>query len=124
MNVRKLAVSAVITGAVITGGIGVAAADASTRAENCGANRVCLYLNADFTGKFAERAPGGPVVNVSATYDNQMSSWRNLTNTDAAWYEDANGRGRCVTMGARTSDSSIDWSQDDELSSWKTSGGC
>ncbi|GAE75610.1 hypothetical protein JCM18918_1326 [Cutibacterium acnes JCM 18918] len=53
-----------------------------------------------------------------------MSSYENKSGTNARWYHDADGKGRCVTMLAYRSDNDINTWDDDELTSWATNGSC
>lgn len=125
MKFTKMAIVGAVAGAIVTGGIGVAAAsDLSVQADACGANRVCIYKHNDFVTKMGERAPGNGTINVTAVANDEMSSWKNLTNTNASWFHDAGGEGRCVTMPQARSDNDINSYDDDELSSWRTSRGC
>jgi hypothetical protein len=43
-----------------------------------------------------------------------MSSYENKSGTNARWYHDADGKGRCVTMLAYRSDNDINTWDDDE----------
>ncbi|TWP53728.1 hypothetical protein FKR81_02935 [Lentzea tibetensis] len=124
MKFTKLAVGTAVVGAVVLGGIGVASADIGIQAEACTPDRVCIYKDNNFIGRFGVREPLKPTYTVSSTFDNLMSSWRNLTNVDARWYHDGGGRGRCVTMNAGTSDNDISVRDDNKLSSWNTQGRC
>jgi hypothetical protein len=122
MEFAKLAIGVAAAGAVVLGGIGVASA--GIQAEACTPDRVCIYKHNDFVGKLGTKAPLQGTTNVSAVADNEMSSWRNLTNVDARWYHNPNGGGRCVTMPAGSSDNDISFRDDDKLSSWNTQGRC
>ena len=122
MEFRKVAIGTAVVGAVVLGGIGVASA--GVQAEACTPDRVCIYKDNNYIGRFGVREPLKPTYNVSSTFDNLMSSWRNLTNVDARWYHNRNGGGRCVTMLAGHSDNDINTIDDNELSSWNTQGRC
>ncbi|RKT54424.1 peptidase inhibitor family I36 protein [Saccharothrix australiensis] len=122
MKFGKLAAGVAVAGAVVLGGIGVASA--SVQAESCTPDRVCIYKHNNYGTKLEEKAPLKGTTNVSAVANDEMSSWRNLTNVDARWYHDAGGGGRCVTMRAGTSDDDINSRDDNKLSSWNTQGRC
>lgn len=53
-----------------------------------------------------------------------MDSWENKTAIDAAWYYDANGGGNCREMDSGSEDGNVNVFNSDELTSWKTNGGC
>ena len=53
-----------------------------------------------------------------------MDSWGNRTTTNAAGYGSANGSGDCQTFGAGERDDNVSTFNSDEVSSWKTNGGC
>jgi hypothetical protein len=124
MEFTKLAVGTAVVGAVVLGGVGVAVADAGVLAEPCAGDRVCLYKDNNYVGRFSVQKPLQGTFNMPTKYDNLMSSWRNLTNVDARWYHDRNGRGKCVTMKAGSSDNDINTVDDNELSSFNTMGRC
>jgi hypothetical protein len=124
MKFGKLAIVGAITGAIITGGIGIASADVSVQADACGADRVCIYKHNNYYVKIGERAPFGGVVNIALANNDEMSSWKNLTNVRAAWYHDQNGVGRCVGMASAGHDNDINSYDDNKLSSWRTNRGC
>lgn len=91
---------------------------------DCDANRACIYDGNGFVGIIGERAAGGGVVNVPSSYNDKMDSWENKTNTDAAWYYNANGGGNCREMDSLSEDSNVNVLNSDELSSWRTDRGC
>lgn len=122
MEFTKLAVGVAAVGAVVLGGIGVASA--GIQAEACTPDRVCIYKDNNYVGKLGTKAPLQGTTNVGAVADNEMSSWRNLTNVDARWFHNRDGGGDCVTMKAGTSDNDINTRDDNELSSWNTRGRC
>lgn len=53
-----------------------------------------------------------------------MDSWENRTSTKSAWYYNADGKGSCVNMNARSEDDNINVFDSDELTSWRTNRGC
>ncbi|MDT7790563.1 MAG: hypothetical protein QOF58_8982 [Pseudonocardiales bacterium] len=122
MEFTKLAVGVAAVGAVVLGGIGVASA--AIQAEPCTPDRVCIYKNDHWTGKLGTKAPLQPTTNVGLVANDEMTSYRNLTNVDARWYWNANGGGNCRTMWAGTSDDKINPIDDNKLSSWNTQGRC
>ena len=44
------------------------------------------------------RRAGLGIMNVSSKNNDIMSSYENKSGTNARWYHDADGKGRCVTM--------------------------
>ncbi len=104
--------------------VALGAVGAAQAAEPCGTGRACIYGNNDFAFKIGERDAGRPVANIAPQYNDAMDSWINRLNNNAAWYHEANGGGDCVTMSANSNDPNINFVDSDELSSWKTSGGC
>ena len=66
------------------------------------------------------RRAGLGIMNVSSKNNDIMSSYENESDTNARWYHDADGKGRCVTMLAYRSDNDINTWDDDELTSWAT----
>ena len=64
------------------------------------------------------RRAGLGIMNVSSKNNDIMSSYENKSGTNARWYHDADGKGRCVTMLAYRSDNDINTWDDDELTSW------
>ncbi len=124
MRFAKLAIVGAVAGAIITAGIGVAAADVEVMSDACGNDRVCIYKHNNFVTKIGERAPFNGIANIAPAYNDEMSSWKNRTNVRAAWYHDADGRGRCVSMASVSNDNDISFRDDDKLSSWRTDRGC
>lgn len=61
---------------------------------------------------------------MSSSANDHMDSWENNINNATAWYHDAGGSGTCRTMAAGAEDDNINFVDSDELSSWKTNGGC
>ncbi len=53
------------------------------------------------------RRAGLGIMNVSSKNNDIMSSYENESGTNARWYHDADGKGRCVTMLAYRSDNDI-----------------
>lgn len=90
----------------------------------CPSAQVCLYRDNDFLGLMGYRRAGLGIMNISSGNNDAMSSYENKSGTNARWYHDANGRGRCVNMLAHRSDNDINTWDDDELSSWATNGSC
>ncbi|MBB5958623.1 hypothetical protein FHS29_005231 [Saccharothrix tamanrassetensis] len=121
MGINELVVVGAVSAAVLASGAGVAAAEASTRSDVCGAGRVCIYKYPDFRVKIGERAAGGGVVDIPPALGRQVSSWRNQTRVNAALYEGPGGRGRCITLRALGSDADL---QGSEVTSWRTDRGC
>ncbi|MCD1042086.1 hypothetical protein LI926_03600 [Cutibacterium acnes] len=83
-----------------------------------------MYEDNNFVGLMGYRRAGLGIMNVSSKNNDIMSSYENESDTNARWYHDADGKGRCVTMLAYRSDNDINTWDDDELTSWATNGSC
>ena len=92
--------------------------------SSCPSARVCLYADNNFSSLLGYRSAGGGRVNISSASDNQMDSWENKTATNARWYHDPNGGGKCVTMSHNSEDANINFLDSDTASSWATDGSC
>lgn len=97
---------------------------ASAAISDCPAGKVCLFASNDYTSFMGWRSPGGGVVDISAANNDRMDSWINFSSTNAAWYHDAGGRGTCRTIGAKSQDPNISFTDSDRASSWRTDRGC
>jgi hypothetical protein len=104
-------------------GIGLSS-PAQASFEECDANMVCMWGNNDFVWLIGERGPGGGVVNLDSLVNDQMDSWGNRSTSNAAGYADANGSGDCQTFVAGQRDANVAPWNSDEITSWKTNGGC
>ncbi len=115
-----------IGGLILAAGIGLsgAALVAEAGSNLCASNRVCVYVDANFSGLMGTRSPGGALVNVSSLNNDKMSSWENKTGTNAAFYYGVNGTGTCVTMKAGYEHHYVGAGANDQMSSWRTDRGC
>lgn len=119
---RKLIASLTMSGLAL---MGLAAPTVAFAGSNlCPSNMVCLYDHAGFSGLLGYRAAGQSTMNVSTPSNDRMTSWENKSSSNAAWYSDANGSGKCHTMAARSENAEVGWWDKDTLSSWRTNGGC
>jgi len=84
----------------------------------CTAGYTCLYEHVNYGGRRLEWQDPGLLVNL-ADYDfnDQMSSWRNLSGDAAIWYVDADGLGLAHCMPAGASDPWVGSSDNDQASS-------
>lgn len=105
-------------------GSGLVLPGAAQAGEFCNANWVRIFDGNDFSGIIGERGSNGGVVNIPGTFNDKMDSWKNLTDLDAAWYYNANSRGKCNETDSHSQDSDINVFDSDELSSWRTDEGC
>jgi hypothetical protein len=112
-----------IVGAFVLVGISFAG-PAQASFSQCDANRVCLWGNNDYNWIIGERAPGGGMSNLTGDANNEMDSWANRTTRNAAGYGASNGSGDCQTFQAGERDNNVANWNSDEVSSWKTNGGC
>ncbi|HEV7826498.1 MAG TPA: hypothetical protein VGP02_16495, partial [Mycobacteriales bacterium] len=116
---KALVAAAVLVTAGLVPGVAQAGND-----DFCAQEQVCIYDSNDWVGFLESRPPGLGIRNTWSWAEDSMDSWENRTGTDAAWYHDRNGKGRCVTLRHRSEDGNINVYDSDELSSWKTNGGC
>ena len=117
---KELATASVAIAAL--SGIAVPAASAS--AGECGGGLVCIFNEANFGGFLGSRGPGIGIMNVSRNANDKMSSWINNTGGHAAWYQHANGGGKCHTMTPFSNNNYVGWWSNDTLTSWRTNRGC
>jgi hypothetical protein len=120
MMKTKTAIAAAIISLM---GFGIATPVQAAFSE-CDANRSCMWGNNDFVFLIGERAPGGGLVNLTGDRNDQMDSWGNRTTTNSAGFGNANGGGDCQTFTAGQRDNDVAFFNSDEVSSWKTNGGC
>jgi Peptidase inhibitor family I36 len=118
--VKKLLVTSIIVGSGILGS-GMAA---SAGSNLCPSDRACIYDDNNFVALLGTKGPDQPLTNVSSGANDKTDSWENKTNTTGAWYYDANGGGKCNTMGRHDENPNLSVFPSDELSSWKTTAGC
>lgn len=64
------------------------------------------------------------LLNVSRGANDRTTSWANRSDTRAAWYSDANGKGFCRNMAPKSNNPNVGSYDNDKLSSWRTNGGC
>ena len=120
---KKLVLS-LAAAAAFTGSLGISTAmEAPVQgAPDCADRLACIYINANFGGKFSHKGAGAPLTNVP--YDNVTSSWVNKTYATGAWFMGYDGKSSCFTMNPRTATPKLsDW-QNDRLSSWRMTTGC
>lgn len=121
MGVKKVLVGAG-TAALLFSGLLIPTAYAGS--SLCPAKQVCLYQDNNYSSLLGYRAAGYALMNVTAASNDKMSSWENKSASDARWYHDANGGGKCVNMLSGKSDNDINFLDDNTLSSWATNGHC
>lgn len=114
--------------AIAIAALALAGAGASGGAQaafsDCDPGRSCIWGNNDYVWLIGERAAGGDVVAITGDRNNQMDSWGNRTGTDSAGYDGSNGTGDCQTFGFNSRDNNVAFYNSDEVSSWRTDGGC
>ena len=113
-----------LAGTMMIGGLGAATAAQAASPTLCPASKVCLFQNVDYGALLGYRAGGGGLLNVSTASNDKTSSWSNKSKSTSAWYFDANGKGTCRTMPAGQNNSWVGTQDNDNLTSWKTNGGC
>ena len=130
MNKRLVTATSAVAGAIATGALALAIpALAAPAVHNplCPSNETCAYVNYNYNGLLGYRAPGTGLANISTANRNQLSSWENLTGTNARFYYNINGGGHCVNMYEHDSatvhpgDGNPD---NDQAESWAFNGGC
>lgn len=130
MKIRSVLTTAAISSAMVGGALVVAIpALAAPAAHNplCPSNNTCAYVNYNYNGLLGYRRPGTGLANISSANRNQLSSWENLTGTNARFYYNTGGGGHCVNMYERSSatvhpgDGNPD---NDQAESWAFNGGC
>lgn len=92
--------------------------------SDCGGNRVCLWGNNDFRWLIGQRSPGYGWLNLSGDRDDEMDSWANRTGTTSAAYSNYDGHGECQVLWRYSSDDNVAPWNSDQVSSWRTNGGC
>ncbi len=119
MKMKKLCAAL----AVVAAGIGFAQ-PAQAAAKDCGTNLVCLFEHKDFGGLLGSRRAGLSLMNLSDRANDMMSSWMNRTSRNAAWYQHADGKGKCYTMRQYSIQNYVGWPANDTATSWRTNRGC
>jgi len=117
---RRSAILAV----VLVGSFGVATGAASAWGSCNTSGRVCLFRNTSGSVELGWRSAGGGLVNISSGNRNEMSSWKNSSGTNAAYYHGLNGGGTCRTMSANSNSNYVGDSNNDQAESWRTNRGC
>lgn len=113
-----------VVAAVATAGLVPAAAAQADRGP-CPANRSCLYGNNDFVFLIAgPRAPNYGILNLAGEANDQMDSWINNSGTASRGYAHSGGSGDCQSFHAEDDDTNVASWNSDEVSSWRTDGGC
>lgn len=121
MRVRSIIAMMIIVAA----SLGVyGSADAAL--SDCGTNRMCLWGNNDFKWKIGDRAHGSyTITGLSGDANDEMDSWANRSATyTGCQYQHANGGGDRQTMSRNSNDNNVAPWNSDEVSSWRTAGGC
>jgi len=114
----------IVIGIAVAIAIGTSTTPAHAGSELCPSSRVCIYVDENFIGLLGYRSAGGGLVNLSSGAINKMSSWENLTSTDASWYTEFSGVGDCRTMGAGLEKALVVTGYNDRMKSWRTDHGC
>lgn len=114
----------VFAGLLIASALGAGAAPATAALSECPSGTVCLFKDSNFSGLLGYRSGGNGLVNISYANNDEMSSWANKSNWDAAWYSDANGGGSCYDMDSQSTNSYVGYWFNDRASSWRTNTGC
>ncbi len=89
----------------------------------CDPGEICLWANPNFTGRMLTFFPGDKANLTDWNYNDQMSSWRNRTNTNGTWWEQVHGTwfNPCHNLYANSSASSV--SPDNSASAIEIAGG-
>ncbi|MEO6088671.1 MAG: peptidase inhibitor family I36 protein [Umezawaea sp.] len=122
MNLIRSTLAVVVAGVVVTGGAAGASADTAVGSDACAVNHVCLYKYPNLVGKVADRASGGPVLDLPQAATNARS-WINRGYSRASLYDGRNGAGRCTTLLASSLDTNVEVF-DHVVLSWRTDRGC
>ena len=122
MKFKSKIAALAVAGAI---GAGVFLASPAQAGSNlCPAYMNCIYQDADYVSLLGYRGTGVALFNLSASANDKMTSWENKTGARAAWYDDTNGGGGCHNMGIGQQNPNVGSSQNDSMSSWKTTGSC
>lgn len=110
--------------AAFSGMAGATAAQASL--SDCNANNMCMWGNNDFKWKIGERGDGSKTVTgLYGDRNDEMDSWANRSASyDGCMYSNANGKGDRMTMWRNSHDDNVAPWNSDQVSSWRTKGGC
>jgi hypothetical protein len=94
--------------------------------NDCPDGSTCIWKDNNYTGTKDSRAPGHTnITPVSPALDNQMSSWANRSNIhDSCGYDSHDGGGDSQEWGFASEDNDVSFLNDNEVSSWRTMGGC
>lgn len=94
--------------------------------SECDSNSMCMWGGDDFQWLIGERAHGSAAfADLSGGWDNQMDSWANRSATyDGCMTGSANGGGDKQGMARAGNDNNVSPLNSDEVTSWRTSGGC
>lgn len=91
-------------------------------APDCADQLACIYINANFGGKFEHKGAGAQLTDVK--FDNVASSWANKTYATGAWFMGFKGDSYCFSIAPRTTTPQLSGWQNDRLSSWQMTTGC
>ncbi|RYJ20635.1 hypothetical protein CU044_6761 [Streptomyces sp. L-9-10] len=85
-----------------------------------------MWGNNDFMWLIGERAHGSTsFVNLTGDKNDQMDSWANLSSRyDGCMTGAANGAGDKQGMARASNDNNVSPLNSDEVTSWRTNGGC
>ena len=119
MKIKNLAIGCTLAASSI-----LAVPTAQAADWECGGNLVCIFDHANYGGFLGSRGSGIGLMNVSRNANDKTSSWINNTWSNAAWYHDANGQGKCHTMTQQSRNNYVGFWNNDRLSSWRTNRGC
>ncbi len=92
---------------------------------DCPNTSMCIWANNDFGAALDSRKSGLAVIlPVSTRLDNKMDSWRNDSPSYDSCGYDGHGSGDTQEWKASSQDNNVSVLNSDEVSSWRTLGGC
>ncbi|WP_181009222.1 peptidase inhibitor family I36 protein [Streptomyces sp. SM11] len=99
---------------------------ANAALSQCNSNNMCLWGNNDFAWLIGERGHGqSSFANLSGEKNDEMDSWANRSASyDGCMTEHANGGGDKQGMRRASNDNNVSPLNSDEVTSFRTSGGC
>lgn len=118
---KRVAVAIILAGPVLA-----TAGPSSAALSDCTGTNMCMWGSNNFTFIIGQRQAGySTIVNLSGDANNQMDSWANKSSVyTGCMYDGINGGPGTQTMSKVSSDANVaPWNSDD-VSSWKTAGGC
>ena len=115
---------ALISGILLTAGM-IVPSVASAALSDCDEDAMCLWGNNDYEYMLQQRAAGNGLKNLSDADNNRMDSWANQSGDYVGcMYSGKNGTGDKQTMGKNKHDANVAPWNSDQVSSWRTAGGC